>query len=78
MSILELTRNILYMLILTVKSVLKGRRDDSAVKSTDCSSRGPGNPQHPHGSSQVSVAPDPGNPIASLRHACSKHQITGN
>jgi hypothetical protein len=34
----------------------QGWRDDSAVKSTDCSSRGPEfNPQQPHGSSQPSV-----------------------
>jgi hypothetical protein len=33
-----------------------GWRDDSEVKSTVCSSRGPGfNSQHPHGGSQPSV-----------------------
>ena len=35
-----------------------GEMDGSAVKSTYCSSRGPGfNSQHPHGSSQLSVTP---------------------
>jgi hypothetical protein len=34
----------------------KGWRDGSAVKSTDCSSRGPEfNSQHPHGGSQPSI-----------------------
>ena len=38
-----------------------GWRDDSAVRSTGCSSRGPGfNSQNPHGGSQLSVAPIPG------------------
>ncbi|CAO2590642.1 hypothetical protein LEMLEM_LOCUS5939, partial [Lemmus lemmus] len=38
-----------------------GWRDGSVVKSTDCSSRGPGfNSQHPHGSSQLSEDPVPG------------------
>jgi hypothetical protein len=36
--------------------VVWGWRDDSAVKSTDCYSRGPEfNSQHPHGGSQPSV-----------------------
>ena len=35
---------------------MSGWRDDSAVKSTDCSSRGPEfNSQQPHGGSQQSV-----------------------
>ena len=37
-----------------------GLRDDSMVKSTGCSSRGPRfYSQHPHGNSQVSVTPIP-------------------
>ena len=37
----------------------------SAVQYTDCSSIGPGfNSQHPHGSSQLSIAPAPEEPIA--------------
>jgi hypothetical protein len=35
---------------------IRGWRDGSAVKSTDCSSRGPEfNPQQPYGGSQPSV-----------------------
>ena len=38
-------------------------RDGSGVKSPGCSSTGPGfNSQHPHGSSELSVTPFPGNP----------------
>ena len=37
----------------------------SVVKSTDCSSRGPRfNSQHPHGGSQLSVAPVPEDPAS--------------
>jgi len=77
MSIPEFTLNIytetLHKLTLTVKSFLKGQRDGSEVKSTRRSSRGPGfNSQHPHGSSKLSVAPDPGDPIASHRHTCKQ------
>ena len=37
---------------------LRGWRDDSVVKSTSCSSRGPGfNSQQPNSSSQLSVSP---------------------
>jgi hypothetical protein len=45
-------------------------RDASVVKSTGCSSRGPGfYPQHPQGSSQLSITPVPGNPThSSLFH----------
>jgi hypothetical protein len=40
----------------TSKKKRQGWRDGSAVKSTDCSSRGPEfNSQQPHGSSQPSV-----------------------
>ena len=43
-----------------------GCRDGSVVKSTDCSSRGPGfNSQQPHGSLQPSVTPVPSNPTSS-------------
>ena len=39
-----------------VKTAAQGWRDGSAVKSTDCSSRGPEfNSQKPHGGSQPSV-----------------------
>ena len=49
----------------------RGWRDDSAVKSTGCSSRGPGfNSQHLHGSSQLSVTPVPGDVMSTYRHIC--------
>ena len=39
-----------------VKALMKGWRDGSAVKRTDCSSRGPEfNAKHPHGGSQPSA-----------------------
>jgi hypothetical protein len=39
-----------------IKRIKQGWRDGSAVKSTDCSSRGPEfNSQQPHGGSQPSV-----------------------
>ena len=41
---------------LNLLSVLRGWRDSSVVKNTDCSSRGPEfNSQQPHGGSQTSV-----------------------
>ena len=44
------------------RTYVGGWRDGSEVKSTDCSSRRPRfNSQHPHGSSQLSVTPVPGN-----------------
>ena len=47
-----------------------GWRDGSALKSTDCSSRGPEfNSQHPHGSSHLSVTPLPGDLTSS--HQCT-------
>ena len=46
-------------------------RDGSMVKSTSCSSRGLGfNSQHPHGSSQLSVTPVPGDLTPSHRQTC--------
>ena len=47
----------------------------SEVKSTGCSSKGPGfHSQHPHNSSQLSVTPVPRNSTLSYRHTC-KHNI---
>jgi hypothetical protein len=44
-----------------IKMPLKGKRGGPVVKSTDCSSRGPGfNSQYVHGGSQLSVTPFPG------------------
>ena len=55
------------MLLLLKKVMLGDWRDGSVVKS--CSSRGPGfNSQHPHGSSQLSVAPIPGDLTPSYQH----------
>ena len=43
------------------KTIDGGWRDGSAVGSTDCSSRGPGfNSKYPHGNSQLSEDPVPG------------------
>ena len=48
--------------------------DDSAVKSTGCSSRGPRfNSQHPCGSSQVPLSPPLGNLTLSHRHICRQN-----
>jgi hypothetical protein len=60
-----------------------GWRDGSEVKNTDYSSRGPGfNSQHPHGSSQLSVTPVPGDLTPSHRHTStqnnSAHEIKKN
>ena len=53
-----------------------GRRDGSVVKSTGCSSQGPKfNFQHPHGSSQLSPTPVPGNPTPLHRHRCRQTPI---
>ena len=50
------------------------RRGDSVVNSIGCSFRGPGfNSQHPHGGSQLSVAPVPGNLIPSQQ--CTKIKL---
>jgi hypothetical protein len=50
---IKLMHNLINLLLKTFK---KGWRDGSAVKSTDCSSRGPEfNSQQPHGSLQPSV-----------------------
>jgi hypothetical protein len=51
-----------------------GYRDGSVAKSTDCSSKGPWfNPQHPHGSSQLSVTLVPRDPSPAHRHTCRKN-----
>ena len=51
------------------KEPAPGWRDSSVVKSTDYSSRGPRfNSQHPHGSSQLSVTPVPGDPTPMGKH----------
>ena len=53
----------------TENTLIWGRKDGSVVKSKVSSSRGPGfNSQHPHGSSQLSVTPVPGNLTSSHRH----------
>jgi hypothetical protein len=45
-----------HICICFLKSVFGGWRESSAVKSSGCPFRGPGfSPQHPHGSSQLSV-----------------------
>jgi len=45
-----------HTLIVNLKSKVKGWRDGSVVKSTDCSSRGPGfKSQPPYGGSQLSI-----------------------
>ena len=42
--------------LVVIRNSTKGWRDGSAVKSTDCSSKGPElNSQQPHGGSQPSV-----------------------
>jgi hypothetical protein len=42
--------------VMSKKKTNRGWRDGSAVKSTDCSSRGPEfNSQQPHGGSQSSI-----------------------
>jgi hypothetical protein len=62
----------------TLKLLKQRWRDGSAVKSTDCSSRGPRfNSKHPHGGSQLSVTPVPGT-LTPLTQICmqSKQQCT--
>ena len=59
-----------------------GWSDGSVAKSTDCSFREPRfYPQHPHGGSQPSVAPDPGDPMASSgfyrNQTCTWHMDIG-
>ena len=53
----EYDQNILYEIPMELKKILlRGWRDSSAVKSTDCSSIGPEfESQQPHGGSQPSV-----------------------
>jgi hypothetical protein len=58
-------------------------RGGSAVESTGCSFREWGfDSQHPHGSSQLSVTPVPGDPTPSHRHTCRQntnaHEIKVN
>jgi len=49
-------------------------RDGSVVRNTVCSSRGPEfNSQHPHGSSQPSVTPLPGDPTPLHRYTCRQN-----
>lgn len=49
-------------------------RDDSVVKSTDCSFKGPEfNSQHRQGSSQLLETPVPGGLISSHKHACRQN-----
>jgi hypothetical protein len=52
-------------------------RNGLVVKSTGCPSRGPGfNSQHPHGGSQVSVSPVPGDLTPSHRYTCRQNTNT--
>jgi hypothetical protein len=45
-----------------------------AIESTDCSSNRPRvNSQHPHGGSQPSIIPVPGDLTPSHRHICSQN-----
>ena len=45
-------------ILVGIEKVASGWRDGSVVKSTGCSSRGPGfSSQHPHGSLQLFVTP---------------------
>ena len=56
------------------KIKMEGWRDVSEVKNTDCSCRGLGfNSQYPHGTTQLSVTPVPGDPTLSHRHACRQN-----
>jgi hypothetical protein len=57
------------------KLILQGyRRDVLSVKSTTCSSRGPGfNSQYPQGSSQLSITPVSGDLTPSHRHTCQQN-----
>jgi hypothetical protein len=57
-----------------IKETNGGQRDNSAVKSTGCFSRGPGfNFQFPHGSSQVSITPVLRDLVPSHRYACRQN-----
>lgn len=64
----------------TVTRWLRNGENDSVIKSNDCSSRGRGfKSQQPHGSSQLSTMPVPGNPTSSsgLRtRTCMVHRHT--
>ena len=56
-------------LLCQLKIKISGWRDDMAVESVDCSSRGPGfNSQHPHGDSQLPETPAPRNLSPSSGH----------
>ena len=58
-----------------LRTTVGGWRDGSVVKSTDSSSRGSGfNYQHPHGSSQLSVIPVPGDPTPMAKHQCTENK----
>lgn len=49
-----------------------GWRDDTVGKNTDCSSKGPKfNCQHPHGTSQLCLAPVLGDMMPTYRHTCT-------
>jgi hypothetical protein len=53
---------------------MRAQRDGSAIKSTDCSSRGHRfNSQHPHSSSQLCMTPVPENWTPSHRHTCRQN-----
>jgi hypothetical protein len=59
---------------LYLKSGYGGWRDSSVIKSTNCSSRGPGfDSQQPHGSSHLSVTPVAGNLTPSQRQKCRQN-----
>jgi hypothetical protein len=53
---------------------MQGWRDGSGVKRTDCFyRRSEFNSQHPHGGSQLSVTPIPGDLTLSHRHTCRQN-----
>jgi hypothetical protein len=57
-----------------LRSIREDWRDGSVVKSTGCSSRGPGFNSHlPHGGSQLSITPVPEDLIPSGLHRHQAH-----
>jgi hypothetical protein len=57
-----------------LKKNYRAWRDGSGIRSNGCSSRGPEfHSRHPHGSSQLSVAPVPEDLTPSHRHTCRQN-----